>query len=107
MYKKHGQVRMFDYSDSGYAGDKRESITGYCTIVGGNLVTRRSKKQDVVSRSNAEAEYRAMAHTACEMMWLKNLLLEFDFRQSGPILIFCDDQSPIYIAQNPMFHEKN
>jgi len=40
-----------------------------------NLVTWRSKKQDV-SISSAEAEYGAMTHIACEMMWFKNLLLK-------------------------------
>ena len=54
--------------------------TGYCTFVGRNLVTWRSKKQDIVSRSSAEAEYRAITYTACEMVWLKNLLVELDFR---------------------------
>ena len=70
-------VRIFGYSDSGYAGDRgdRKSTAGYCTFVGGNFVTWRSKKQDIVSRSSAEAEYRVMAHTACEMMWLKKNLL--------------------------------
>jgi len=69
LYKKHEHVRIFGYSDSEYAGDKgdRKSTTGYCTFVGGNLVTWRSKKQDV-SRSSTEAEYRAMARTTCEMI---------------------------------------
>jgi len=60
LYKKHRHVRIFDYSDSRYAGDKgdRKFTTGYCTCVGGNLVTWRSKKQDVF-RFSAEAEYRA------------------------------------------------
>ena len=40
------------------------------------------------------------AHTTCAMMWLKNLLLEFDFSHLGPMLMFCDNQSAIYIAQN-------
>jgi len=46
MYKKHGHVRIFGYSDSGFAGDKGDmkSTTDYCTFVGGNLVTGRSKK---------------------------------------------------------------
>ncbi|XP_016649734.1 PREDICTED: uncharacterized mitochondrial protein AtMg00810-like [Prunus mume] len=34
---------------------------GYFTFVGGNLVTWRSKKQNVVSRSSAESEYRGIA----------------------------------------------
>ena len=56
-----------------------ESTTGYCTFIRGNPATW-SKKQDVVSRLTAEVEYRAMAYTICEMIWLKNLLVELDFR---------------------------
>ena len=44
---------------------------------------RRSKKQDVVSRSSAEAKYRVMAHTVCEMVWLKNLIMEFGLDSPG------------------------
>jgi len=69
------------------------------------MVTWRSKKQDV-SRSNAEAEYRVMAHINYEMMWLKNLLLEFGFRHLGPMSIFYDNQFAIYIAQNQEFQER-
>ena len=47
-----------------------------------------------------------MSHTTCEMMWLKNLLLEFGFRHLDLILMFCDNQSAIYIAQNQKFHER-
>ena len=49
VYRKHGHVRIFGYSDSGYAGNRgdKKSTTSYCTFVGGNLVTWRSKKQDV------------------------------------------------------------
>ncbi|RVW57098.1 Retrovirus-related Pol polyprotein from transposon TNT 1-94 [Vitis vinifera] len=39
----------------------RRSTSGYCSFVWGNLVTWRSKKQSVVARSSAEAEYRALA----------------------------------------------
>ena len=70
LYKKHEHIRIFGYSDSGYTSDKGDikSITSYCTFIGGNLVTWRSKKQDIVSRSSAEAEYKAMTHTTCEMI---------------------------------------
>ena len=59
-----------------------------------------------MSCSSAEAEYRVMTHTACEMVWLKNLLMEFDFRQHESMSMHCDNQSAIYIAQNPVFHER-
>ncbi|CAL9003349.1 unnamed protein product, partial [Prunus brigantina] len=52
----------------------KRSTSGYFTFVGGNLVTWRSKKQNVVSRSSAEAEYRGMAHGICELLWIEKTL---------------------------------
>ncbi|RVW22853.1 Retrovirus-related Pol polyprotein from transposon TNT 1-94 [Vitis vinifera] len=51
------------YSDADWEGNiiDRRSTSGYCSFVWGNLVTWRSKKQSVVARSSAEAEYRALA----------------------------------------------
>ena len=65
----------------------------------------KSNKQDV-SRSSAKAEYRVMAHTVCEIMWLKNLMMEFDFTQPGPMSMHCDNQSENNIVQNLVFHER-
>ena len=59
-----------------------------------------------MSRSSAKAENRVMTHTVCEMMWLQNLLMALGFRQPGPMLMHCDNQSAIYIAQNPVFYER-
>jgi len=47
-----------------------------------------------------------MTHTSCEMVWIKNLLMKFDFSQLGSMPMHCDNQSAIYIAQNPVFHER-
>ena len=64
------------YTDADYAGSivARRSTTGYCTFLGGILVTWKSKKQSVVARSSAEAEFRAMAQGVCELLWLKIIL---------------------------------
>lgn len=48
----------------------------YCVFIEGNLVAWRSKKQSVVSRSTAEAEYMAMSVGLSETLWVRNLLLE-------------------------------
>ena len=70
LYRCHEHIKVVAYLDLGYArnkGDKKSTL-GYCTFIGGNLVTWRSKKQNVVSRSSVKVEYRAMAHIACEMI---------------------------------------
>ena len=56
LYQKRGHLLVEAYSDAGYAGDQadRKSHGGYATYVGGNLVTWRSQKQSMVSRSTAE-----------------------------------------------------
>ncbi|KAK4382102.1 Retrovirus-related Pol polyprotein from transposon RE2 [Sesamum angolense] len=53
-----------------------------------------------------EAEYRAMAHTTSEILWLKNLLKELGFMYDDPVPMYCDNQAAIHIASNPVFHER-
>ena len=48
--------------------DDRRSTSDYCTFLGGNLITWRSKKQAVVARSITEAEFRALALGICELI---------------------------------------
>ena len=65
--------------------------SGYYTFVGGNLVTWRNKKQHVVARSNVEAEYRAMAHTVSEMLWVQSHLCDMGVSIPGTRDMYCDN----------------
>ena len=107
MHNNHSTV-ISGYTDADWAGNAidRKSTTGYCTFVGGNLVTWKSKKQQVVACSSAEAEYRAMAITACELIWLKGLISDLGFPSLTPMSLMCDNQAAIHIAANPVFHER-
>lgn len=70
LYKKYGHTRIDAYTYVAYVGnvDDRLSTFGFYTYIGGNLVTWKSKKQNVVPRSSCKAEYGAMAHTICEIL---------------------------------------
>jgi hypothetical protein len=60
----------------------------------------------VVSRSIAEAEYRAMPLVVCEMLWIKSLLSELNVLRKGPLKLWCDNKSAINIANNPVQHDR-
>jgi hypothetical protein len=107
-FRSSGHLRIEGYCDADWAGcmDDRRSTTGYCVFVGGNLVSWRSKKQDVVARSTAEAEYRAMAVSLCELMWVRNMLSELRLFRGDSLQLWCDNKSAINIANNPVQHDR-
>nr|GEV78015.1 uncharacterized mitochondrial protein AtMg00810-like [Tanacetum cinerariifolium] len=61
LFRSNRHLNIQMYTDVDWAGDKgnKRSTSGYFSLVGGNLVTWRSKKQKVVSLSSTEAEFRA------------------------------------------------
>ena len=58
-----------------------------------------------MSRSNAESEYRSITHTTCKMMWLRSLMAELGFSNQSSMPMYCNNQTAIYIANNPVFHK--
>ena len=59
-----------------------------------------------MARSSTEAEYRAMAHTACELIWVHSLIAEFGFQHDKSIPMYYDNQAAIFTTNNPVFHER-
>jgi hypothetical protein len=108
LYKKCDNRNIEIYTDADWAGNiiDRRSTSGYCSYVWGNLVTWRSKKQHVVSRSSAESELRALALGICEGMWIQRLLKELGMESLTPIQMHCDNQAAISIAKNPVHHDR-
>jgi len=108
LFSNHGHLKVEGYTDADWArsADDRKSTAGYFTFVGGNLVTWRSKKQQVVARSSAEAEFRGMAVGICELLWIKNLLKDLGCEQEDAMKLYCDNKSAIEIAHNPVQHDR-
>ncbi|XP_048232350.1 uncharacterized mitochondrial protein AtMg00810-like [Ricinus communis] len=105
--KKNNSTNAVGFSDADWARScDRKSTTGFCIFIGGNLVTWKSKKQSVVTRSSAEAEYHMMTSTASELIWVKQVLKDMKVETMEPMKMFCDNQAARHIASNPVFHEK-
>ena len=74
-------LQLVACSDADWAGcsDTRRSTTGRCMFLGDALISWRCKKQDRVSKSSTEAQYRAMSTACSEIAWLRGLLEERGF----------------------------
>lgn len=96
------------FSDSDWAGypDTRRSTSGYCVFLGTTLVSWSSKKQPTVSRSSAEAEYKALSVLAAEVVWLSSLLEELHITPTTPFVMHCDNLGAQFLASNPAFHAR-
>ncbi|CAN6701669.1 unnamed protein product [Malus baccata var. baccata] len=82
-----GSLDLKAYTDADWAGDPndRRSTTG---------------------RSSTEAEYRAMATTTAEVVWLQQLLKDFHISSSLSPILHCDNISAMALATNPVLHSK-
>ncbi|XP_058215495.1 uncharacterized mitochondrial protein AtMg00810-like [Rhododendron vialii] len=64
------------------------------------------QKQHTVARSSTEAEYRVMAQTASDLVWLQQLFSELHIPSSTPHVLWCDNKSAIALACNPVYHAR-
>lgn len=66
-------------ADWGQCQLSRQSLMGWFVQLGTSPISWRTKKQDRVSRSFAEAKYWAMATTTCELLRIKGILVDLAY----------------------------
>jgi hypothetical protein len=107
LTKTH-QLNLQAFCDADWAScpDDQRSTTGFAILLGPNLISWSSKKQTNVSRSSTEAEYRVMAITTVELMWIQALLCELRVSSSQLPSLWCDNLGAIFLAASPVFHAR-
>ena len=108
FYPSNNSLDLYTYMDADWGNCVfcRKSLTGYCAFLGKSLTSWKTKKQKTTSKSSAESEYRAMSDTTNELVWLANLIRDFQVTPTYQITLFCDNKAAQYIAANPVFHNR-
>lgn len=103
-----GSQSLIAFSDADWGSnpDDHKSIGGYCVYLGNNLVSWSSKKQHIVSKSSIEFEYRALALTTSEVLWITYLLQEIKVSLIQAPILYCDNQSTEALASDPKYHSR-
>ncbi|GJS34280.1 retrovirus-related pol polyprotein from transposon RE1 [Tanacetum coccineum] len=107
-FTKPKSISVLGYSDADWARclETRRLTYGYSIFLGGNLVSWSAKKQPTVSRSGCESEYRAMANTAAEIVWITHLLRELHILPHDRPTLLCDNRSALFMTQNQVSHKR-
>jgi hypothetical protein len=95
------------YTDVDWMGcpDTRRSILGYVVFLDDNLISWSSKRQNIISRSSVETEYRVIANGVAEVCWLQQLHQELHAPLLKSTIIYCDNISVVYLSNNPVQHQ--
>jgi len=105
MYSHSTDSNLVGYCDTDWAGnaDDRKSTSGGCFFLGNNFISWFSKNQNSVSLSTAEAEYITAGSSFSQLVWMKQMLKEYNVNQNV-MTLYCDNISKNLIQHSRTKH---
>ena len=103
MMTKELQWEVKGFSDSDWAGDKetRKSVSGFILFLNSVPILWRSKSQQCVSLSSAEAEFIAASEMVKEIVFVVQVLLTLGIPVKTPVVCAIDNMGAIFMTENP------
>nr|GLL29730.1 uncharacterized protein LOC109160419 [Ipomoea trifida] len=95
-------LTAFSVSDWGGSSTSGCSTTSYILYLGSSIIFWKSTCKKSVSCSSMEAEHRALANAAEEILWVENLLRELKNMLCRPPVLFCDNLSGTYVSNGAL-----
>ena len=102
------EKQLVAYTDADFAAniEDRRSTSGVLLMLNGGPMAWISHRQKCVSLSTTESEYVAAASGSKEIIWMRRLLGDIDWKQPNPTPLLCDNQSAIRLVRNPELHQR-
>jgi hypothetical protein len=100
--------QLYAFADADHAGDPegRRSVTGYAVMLNGGAISWESKRQKLTALSSAEAEYYAASAAACDIAYLRRVMLMMGFEQKNPTPVAEDNIACIYMSRTSAMYNK-
>jgi len=97
------------FSNADMAGDIDgwRSTSGVLIFLGSAPISWLSLKQKVVALSTCEVEYVAAATTACQAVWLRQLLGELTGVEAHPPALMVDNPPALTLTKNLVLYDRS
>ena len=102
------QLELVGFTDFDWNGDSIDinSTSGYVFILEHVPICWLRNKQHTISSSLAKVKYEGEVNATTQCVWLQGIIGELGFAFDSPIVIWCDNQSAIYISTHPLQRQR-